>query len=110
MPVYEFRCDACGASLSLFVRSMTSEVNGACDRCGSPDLQRIFSRFAIVRGPVDPKTLNKNELLDGVNYTDPASMASFFHRMQDAFHDEPNEHMDELVKRLEYGEPVARAL
>jgi len=59
---------------------------------------------------VDPGTLNKNELLDGVNYSDPASMAGFFRRMQDSFHDEPNEHMDEIIGRLDHGERVENAL
>ena len=101
MPVYEFGCNACGARLSLFVRSMTSEVSGVCDRCGSSDLRRVVSKFAVVRGPVDPKNLNKQAMLDGVDFGNPKSMANFFRRMGDDFHDEPNEHMDEIIKRLE---------
>ena len=110
MPVYEFRCNACGARVSVFVRSMSADATGTCDRCGSSDLRRLVSCFAVVRGPLDPTTLGKNELLDGVNYSDPASMASFFRRMTDTFHDEPNEHMEEIVGRLDHGEPVERAL
>ena len=64
----------------------------------------------MLRAPVDPKALNKQELLQGVDYTDPASMASLFRRMQDSFRDEPNEHMDEIVGRLDHGEAVERAL
>ncbi|HZT07077.1 MAG TPA: hypothetical protein VFC51_08605 [Chloroflexota bacterium] len=64
----------------------------------------------MIRAPLDPSTINKNELLDGVEYTNPASMASFFRRMQDTFHDEPNEHMDEIIGRLDHGDPVERAL
>lgn len=111
MPIYEFQCNACGARLSRFVRTIGADVAaGTCDRCGSVDLRRLISRVAVVRAPLDPNTLNKRELLDGVNYTDPASMASFFRRMSDTFHDEPNEHMDEIVGRLDHGEPVERAL
>ena len=110
MPIYEFRCNACGARISRFVRSMGADAGGACDRCGSADLQRLVSRVAVLRAPLDPSTLNKNELLHGVDYTDPTSMASFFRRMQDAFHDEPNEHMDEIIGRLDRGEPVERAI
>ena len=47
MPVYEFRCKACGAYVSLFVRSVTPDPHGACDRCGSADLERLVSRFAV---------------------------------------------------------------
>ena len=110
MPIYEFQCNACGARVSRFVRVMGADAAGTCDRCGSSDLRRLVSRVAILRAPLDPGTLNKAELLDGVNYTDPASMASFFRRMQDSFHDEPNEHMDEIVGRLDHGEAVEKAL
>jgi putative FmdB family regulatory protein len=110
MPIYEFRCNACGARLSRFVRSMRTDAAGTCSRCGSADLRRLVSRVAVLRAPLNPSALDKNELLDGVDYTDPASMGSFFRRMQDAFHDEPNEHMDEIIGRLDHGEPVERAL
>jgi putative FmdB family regulatory protein len=110
MPIYEFQCNACGARLSRLVRVMGADAAGTCDRCGSPDLRRLVSRVAILRAPLDPGSLSKQELLDGVNYTDPASMASFFRRMQDTFHDEPNEHMDEIVGRLDHGEAVEKAL
>jgi putative FmdB family regulatory protein len=110
MPIYEFRCNACGVRISRFVRSIGPSDGGTCDQCGSADLRRLVSRVAVLRGPVDPERLNKGELLDGVNYSDPASMASFFRRMQDTFHDEPNEHMDEIIGRLDHGEAVERAL
>ena len=110
MPIYEFRCNACGKRSSLFFRSMSTEATGVCQHCGSPDLSRLISRVAIVRAPLDPGTLNKAEMLDGVDYTDPASMAGFFRRMGDAFHDEPNEHMDEIIGRLDHGEAVEKAL
>jgi putative FmdB family regulatory protein len=110
MPVYEFGCNACGATLSRFVRSIGGEVSGTCDRCGSTDLRRLVSKFAVVRAPLNPKDLNKQKMLDGVDFTNPHSMANFFRRMGDDFHDEPNEHMDEIIKRLDYGEPVEKAL
>ena len=59
---------------------------------------------------MDPANLNHTEMLDGVDYTDPASMANFFRRMGESFQDEPNEHMDEIIGRLDAGDPVERAL
>jgi len=110
MPVYEFSCKSCGAKVSLFIRSIKSDVNGVCDRCGSTELQRLISNFRVLRAPMNPSDLNKQAMLDGVDFTNPASMANFFRRMGNDFQDEPNEHMDELIKRLDYGEPVERAL
>ena len=110
MPIYEFHCNGCGAMVSLYFRTMTTDAKGVCDRCNSPDLQRRFSSFRVLSTPFNPANMNKAELLDGVNYTDPASMSSFFRRMQDTFQDGPNEHMEEIVGRLDRGEPVHKAL
>jgi putative FmdB family regulatory protein len=110
MPVYEFTCNGCGARVSLFTRSITSEVKGVCDRCGSADLQRIISKVAILRAPMDPSKLNKQELLDGVDYTNPASMAQFLRKMGDTFQDDQNDYMDDIIGRLDHGERVEHAL
>ncbi len=110
MPVYEYLCNACKARVSLFVRSMNAGVSGACDRCGSNDLRRLVSAFRVLRTPNDVNNLNQKALLDGVDYSDPHSMASFFRRMGDEFNDEPNEHMDEILGRLDHGESVESAL
>jgi putative FmdB family regulatory protein len=110
MPVYEFHCQSCGATVSLFFRSITSDAKGVCDRCGSADLQRRFSRFSVGRTPFDPSRLNKQEMLDGVDYSNPASMAQFFRRMGDTFQDDKNDYMDDIIGRLDAGERVEKAI
>jgi putative FmdB family regulatory protein len=110
MPVYEFKCNACGANVSLFFRSMNSEASGVCDRCGSADLHRMFSRFAVLRPAFKESDINKDELLDGVNYDDPHSMAAMFRRMKDQFQDGPNDYLDDVIERLDYGEDIQKTL
>ena len=110
MPIYEFRCNACGAKSSAFFRSMTSDAAAACGRCGSADTRRLFSTFRVRTPGPGPDQLNKAELLDGIDYTNPHSMAQFFRKMGTAFDDAPNEHMDEIVGRLDHGEPVHKAM
>lgn len=48
MPTYEFTCNACKAPTSIFVRSISSEVNAKCEKCGSTDLTRAISGFAVL--------------------------------------------------------------
>jgi putative FmdB family regulatory protein len=48
MPIYEYTCDNCKSPLSVFVRSMSSEVNPKCEKCGSTDLTRAISGFAVL--------------------------------------------------------------
>lgn len=46
MPIYEFRCRACGAITSVFQRSRSASAAPACDRCGRREMARAISRFA----------------------------------------------------------------
>lgn len=52
MPIYEYACSACGKRSELFRRSIAAaEAGGAvCPHCGSDQLRRLVSRFAVVRG------------------------------------------------------------
>jgi putative FmdB family regulatory protein len=49
MPIYEFSCNNCKSLVSVFVRSMSSPVNGKCESCGSTDLTRLVSQVSIPR-------------------------------------------------------------
>ncbi len=49
MPIYEFKCADCGRLSSVFVRSMSSDVQAACKHCGGGNLKRALSRFAYHR-------------------------------------------------------------
>jgi putative FmdB family regulatory protein len=44
MPLYDFRCTACGASFEALVRPPAAP---ACPTCASPDLERLLSSFAF---------------------------------------------------------------
>lgn len=45
MPIYEFRCDACGSDFEELVRSSGEQV--PCPDCGSDDVGRKLSVFAF---------------------------------------------------------------
>ncbi|MSQ23871.1 MAG: zinc ribbon domain-containing protein [Chloroflexi bacterium] len=110
MPVYEFRCGDCGARVGILTRSIGAPTSGNCERCGSGKLTRLISRVAVIHAQVNPDNLNKAELLQGVDYSNPASMANFFRKMGQTFQDEKNEHMDEIISQLDHGVPVEHAL
>src|SRR5688572_26567532 len=84
MPVYEFRCNACGGGVSVFVRSMSSPVSGKCEKCGSTDLRRVMSRFAVVRGMSGSGEFDAldDSMLAGFDENDPRAMASWARKMQ----------------------------
>lgn len=49
MPIYEFRCEACGEITSALFRSDTRKEDIACEHCGHRELTKIVSRIAVHR-------------------------------------------------------------
>ena len=47
MPIYEYRCQQCGALSSFFVRSINSPFAANCQSCGSEEMERRMSTFAM---------------------------------------------------------------
>ena len=47
MPIYEYRCQQCRQISSIFVRSISSVLAPACQACGSDDVERRMSTFAM---------------------------------------------------------------
>lgn len=48
MPIYEYRCAACGKRSSSLLPSYSSP-DPACPHCGKSELKRLVSTFATVR-------------------------------------------------------------
>jgi len=47
VPIYEFRCDACGRISEYLFLSRGEEDTPVCKRCGSPRMQRVLSRVRV---------------------------------------------------------------
>jgi putative FmdB family regulatory protein len=52
MPIYEYRCEACGKRSSTLLASYASP-DPACPHCGKPALRRLVSTFATVSSAQD---------------------------------------------------------
>jgi putative FmdB family regulatory protein len=104
MPVYEFACNACRAKVSVFVRSMSSEVNAVCDRCGGRNLQRLISRVTVLRGASNSGGLDDGGMLDDVDYNDPRSIARWARSMRDEMGEDAGPEFDEALERMERGD------
>jgi putative FmdB family regulatory protein len=48
MPIYEYRCSACGKRSSALLASYSS-ADPPCPHCGKTELRRLVSTFATVR-------------------------------------------------------------
>lgn len=45
MPIYEYRCQVCGATFDKFVRAMSGTVEVECPKCHSQDCKKNISLF-----------------------------------------------------------------
>ena len=52
MPIYEYRCSACGKKSSALLPSYSS-ADPSCPHCGKPGLKRLVSTFATTRSEGD---------------------------------------------------------
>lgn len=63
MPIYVYQCHRCDVRTEVFLRRMNIERAVACEACGSAEVERVFTPFAIYRSE-----LTKLEQLDPAYY------------------------------------------
>ncbi|MEE9201664.1 MAG: zinc ribbon domain-containing protein [Dehalococcoidia bacterium] len=105
MPIYEYRCGGCGRKVSLLVRGASTTL--ACPRCGSADLSRLFSTFAMRRTDQDiyEGILSDNQLIRAMEGNDPRALAEWNRRMSRGMDTEDTEpEYRDVVERMERGE------
>jgi putative FmdB family regulatory protein len=49
MPIYVFQCNRCDVRTEVFYRRMNAEREVLCESCGSAEMERVFTPFAIYR-------------------------------------------------------------
>jgi putative FmdB family regulatory protein len=82
MPIYEYRCRACGKKMSALVLSRSREVDVRCTHCGSADLERLWSRFSSPKSEeARMESLADPSALAGLDENDPRSVAKFMKKM-----------------------------
>ncbi|MCK9487449.1 MAG: zinc ribbon domain-containing protein [Dehalococcoidia bacterium] len=103
MPIYEYRCEACGRISNVFVRSVRAKVAATCEHCGGTDLKRLMSRVGRVKSTQDvvdeygaPRT--------GEGYRDPRQIGHWVEqRFQDYGMEVPAE-TREMIDRAREGD------
>src|SRR5215470_7767196 len=104
MPIYEYRCTACRRKVTVLTMRVSETVDPVCDHCGSRELTRLLSRFAMVRSD-DARLddLTDDAALADVDERDPKSMARWMRKMGNELGDDAGEDFDEMVDELEQG-------
>lgn len=108
MPIYEYRCNGCHRTVSVFQRSMHTAVAPTCSHCGGEDLTRLMSRFAFHRSASSTELgdddFDEAALMEGLDENDPQSVARWARKMRDKLGEDLGPEFDEMVERMERGE------
>ena len=102
MPIYEYRCTACGRKVSVLTLRVSEEVSLVCEHCGSRTLTRLMSRFAMLRSD-DDRMDDLGDDAAGLDENDPKSVARWMRKMGKELGDDAGGDFDEMVDELEAG-------
>lgn len=82
MPIYEYRCEACGTISEFLLMRIDEKFSPQCKRCQSKKMSRVLSRVRVLRseesrmeGLADPSKWGD------LDENDPKSMAKWMKRM-----------------------------
>ncbi len=111
MPIYEYQCLKCHKRFTVFLLNIVGQDEvPRCPRCGSTQVQKKFSRVALLRSEDDriERTLSDFEVFGDLDEADPRTLGRAMRKMKDAlgdeFADEIGPEFDEVVDRLEAGQ------
>lgn len=114
MPIYEYRCQNCRRKVEVFARDRSQSLSPTCSHCGSDQMSRVFSRFAVRRSKNDKSVyddiLSDRKLTDGLMRNDPRALAEWSRKMSRAADEDATPETDELMDRLDAGEDVSEVL
>ncbi|NIO03493.1 MAG: zinc ribbon domain-containing protein [Proteobacteria bacterium] len=109
MPIYEFRCQACGKISDFLVPSVHESVDPVCKYCKSRRMSRLISRVRVLRSEESRlESLADPSRWGGLDENDPASVARWMKKMsremgEDLSSEEIDQMVDEAMEETEGG-------
>lgn len=111
MPIYEYRCNSCRRRVDIFVQGFSPPENPSCTKCGSKELSRIYSAFAVRRSKQDRSVyddiLSDGKLTRGLMHNDPRALAEWTRRMSRAADEDITPESKEIMDKLDKGEDIS---
>lgn len=82
MPIYEYLCQDCKTRNAILTLNPHPHDPVQCRHCGSPKMNRLFSRFAAPKsGEARLESLADPATLGGLDESDPRSVARLMKKM-----------------------------
>jgi putative FmdB family regulatory protein len=104
MPIYEYKCAACGRLTSVFTRSVGSPVDAECRHCGSKNMERVMSKFAHHKSEGDILRDYGSEPKRLEDYKDPRQIGRWAERKFDEFGMEMPQEARKMIDAAREGE------
>ena len=99
MPIYEFECRDCHRKTTALVMSRERVGEVRCRRCGSANLEKLFSRFATPKSEdARLESLADPSAMAGVDENDPQSVARFMKRMGKEMGEDFGDDIDQAIE------------
>jgi putative FmdB family regulatory protein len=82
MPIYEYRCEACGKISEFLLMRIDEEFTPECKRCKSRKMSRVLSRVRVLRSEENRmESMADPSKWGDLDENDPKSMAKWMKRM-----------------------------
>lgn len=111
MPIYEYHCNNCQRRVTIFTQGFDTPFSPSCTRCGSRDLTRVFSTFAVRRSKSDKSVyddiLSNSKLTQGLMRNEPHALAEWSRKMSRTADEDATPETEALLDRMEAGEDVS---
>ncbi len=108
MPIYEYLCRQCRKRSALLVLNPQNASSVACRHCGSPNVERLLSRFSAPKSEeARLESLADPGQLGDIDDSDPQSVARFMKKMGDAMGEDLGEDVESLMEPGAEGEEAS---
>ncbi|MFM9874749.1 MAG: FmdB family zinc ribbon protein [Fimbriimonadaceae bacterium] len=98
MPIYEFRCHACGKKFELLLGINDDPTQESCPHCGAKKYSKLVSNFRRLRSE-DDKIDHIADELEGMDQPESASqMRNYIKEMGRATDDDMSEELEEMFE------------
>jgi len=110
MPIYEYRCEACGKKTSIITLRISDSTSVTCNSCGSERLTKLLHRVAIMKSEeARLESLMDPTHLSGLDENDPVGMAKWMKRMGKEMGDDFDDtEIDQIIEETAHEAEGAR--
>ena len=106
MPIYEYRCEACGKRASVLVLNIKNHTPPQCRFCHSTKLERLMSRFAAPKSEeARLEAMADPGKFGDLDENDPQSMARMMKKMGQEMGEDFGDDFEEALEEAGGGMP-----